>query len=156
MIYLFDWGNTLMVDFPHVQGKMCDWEHVETMPLARETLEKLSQQHRVYIATSASDSAMEDVQKAFQRVGLDQYISGYFCFANLGIAKNQPSFYLAVAEQLNVVPSQLTMVGDLPEKDIYPAMDAGLNVIWFNPKNLPVPSKPIPSQVHCLSELMLG
>ncbi|OXE33622.1 hydrolase, partial [Vibrio parahaemolyticus] len=22
MIYLFDWGNTLMVDFPHAQGKM--------------------------------------------------------------------------------------------------------------------------------------
>ncbi|AQM69649.1 hypothetical protein Vca1114GL_03223 [Vibrio campbellii] len=127
MIYLFDWGNTLMVDFPHAQGKMCDWEHVETVPQAKETLAQLTQDHQVFIATSASDSVMEDVQKAFQRVGLDQYLSGYFCFANLGIAKNQPDFYLA---------------------------DAGLNVIWFNPKNLPAPSKPIPNQIRCLSELL--
>ena len=154
MIYLFDWGNTLMVDFPHAQGKMCDWEHVETVPQAKETLAQLTQDHQVFIATSASDSVMEDVQKAFQRVGLDQYLSGYFCFANLGIAKNQPDFYLAVAKQLGVEPSQLTMVGDLPEKDIYPAMDAGLNVVWFNPKNLPAPSKPIPNQIRCLSELL--
>jgi putative hydrolase of the HAD superfamily len=97
---------------------------------------------------------MEDVQKAFQRVGLDQYLSGYFCFANLGIAKNQPDFYLAVAEQLSAEPSQLTMVGDLPEKDIYPAMDAGLNVVWFNPQGLPAPSKPISNQIRCLSELL--
>ncbi|MBD1571604.1 HAD family hydrolase, partial [Aliivibrio sp. S10_S31] len=24
--YLFDWGDTLMVDFPNTQGKMCNWE----------------------------------------------------------------------------------------------------------------------------------
>ncbi|MGI9950446.1 HAD family hydrolase [Vibrio hyugaensis] len=153
MIYLFDWGNTLMVDFPHAQGKMCDWEHVETIPHARETLATLSQHHPIYIATSASESAMEDVQEAFQRVELDQYISGYFCFANLGIAKNQPDFYLAVAEQLNVEPNQLTMVGDVPEKDIYPALEAGLNVIWFNAQGVPAPNQPIPHQIHCLSQL---
>ncbi|MGR5236298.1 HAD family hydrolase [Vibrio alfacsensis] len=154
MIYLFDWGNTLMVDFPHAQGKMCDWEHVEAVPQARETLAKLSQLHSIYIATSASDSAMEDVQKAFERVELDQYICGYFCFANLGIAKNKPDFYLAVTEQLSVEPNQLTMVGDLPKKDIYPAKEAGLNVIWFNANGLPAPGQPIPHQIRCLSELI--
>ncbi len=73
---------------------MCDWEHIETVPQAKETLAQLTQDYQVYIATSASDSAMEDVQKAFQRVGLDQYLSGYFCFANLGIAKISLIFIL--------------------------------------------------------------
>ncbi|WP_192859376.1 HAD family hydrolase, partial [Vibrio parahaemolyticus] len=114
MIYLFDWGNTLMVDFPHAQGKMCDWEHVETVPQATETLAVLSQNNPIYIATSASDSNMEEVQRAFVRVDLDQFLNGYFCFANLGIAKNQPEFYLAVAKQLGVNVSEITMVGDLP------------------------------------------
>ncbi|WP_272166335.1 HAD family hydrolase [Vibrio diabolicus] len=154
MIYLFDWGNTLMVDFPHAQGKMCDWEHVETIPLVKETLATLSQNHAIYIATSASDSNMEEIQRAFVRVDLDQYLNGYFCFANLGIAKKQPEFYLAIAKQLGVNVSELTMVGDLPRKDIYPAMQAGVNTIWFNPHDLPAPSKPIPNQIRCLSELL--
>ncbi|GAJ74310.1 probable hydrolase [Vibrio sp. JCM 18905] len=156
MIYLFDWGNTLMVDFPHAQGKMCDWEHVETIPLAKETLATLSQNHAIYIATSASDSNMEEVQRAFVRVDLDQHLNGYFCFANLGIAKNQPEFYLAIAKQLGGVNvSELTMVGDLPpHKDIYPAMQAGVNTIWFNPTGANAPADPIPNQIRCLSELV--
>lgn len=27
--YLFDWGDTLMVDFPDQEGKMCNWSKVE-------------------------------------------------------------------------------------------------------------------------------
>ncbi len=154
MIYLFDWGNTLMVDFPHVKGKMCEWEHVEAIPQAKETLASLSQKHQIYIATSASDSGIEDVQRAFQRVNLDQYISGYFCFANVGIEKNRAEFYQAVARKLNVNVNQLTMIGDLPNKDIYPAMEAGLKAIWFNATGAPAPGKPITQQILCLSELV--
>ncbi|ELA7317752.1 HAD family hydrolase [Vibrio alginolyticus] len=154
MIYLFDWGNTLMVDFPHAQGKMCDWEHVEAVPQARETLAILSQNHAIYIATSASDSNIEEIQRAFVRVDLDQYLNGYFCFANLGIAKNQPEFYLAIAKQLGVSVSGITMVGDLPHKDIYPAMKAGVNTIWFNPTGADAPAEAIPNQIRCLSELI--
>lgn len=144
MIYLFDWGNTLMVDFPHAQGKMCDWEHVETVPQATETLAVLSQNHPIYIATSASDSNMEEVQRAFVRVDLDQFLNGYFCFANLGIAKNQPEFYLAVAKQLGVNVSEITMVGDLPHKDIYPAMQAGVNTIGLTQRALMHQPSPFP------------
>ena len=85
MIYLFDWGNTLMVDFPHAQGKMCDWDDVEAVPQAKETLATLSKAHQIYIATSASDSNMEEVQRAFVRVDLDQHLNGYFCFAKTHI-----------------------------------------------------------------------
>ena len=153
MIYLFDWGNTLMVDFPHTKGKMCEWDDVEAVPQAKETLATLSKAHQIYVATSASDSATEDVQRAFQRVDLDQYINGYFCFANIGIKKNCAEFYHTVAKKLAVNERDLTMIGDLPNKDIYPAVEAGLNAIWFNAAGKPAPGKPIRQQIRCLSEL---
>ena len=154
MIYLFDWGNTLMVDFPLAKGRMCEWEHVEAIPQAKETLATLCQKHQIYIATSASDSEVKDIQRAFQRVKLDQYISGYFCFANVGIEKNRPEFYQAVARKLKVNVNELTMIGDLPHKDIYPAMEAGLKTIWFNAAGVPAPGKPITQQILCLSQLV--
>nr|WP_319556878.1 HAD family hydrolase [uncultured Vibrio sp.] len=156
MIYLFDWGNTLMVDFPHARGKMCDWNTVEAIPQAKETLVTLCKDHQIYIATSASDSAMEEVQRAFQRVDLDRYINGYFCFSNVGIEKNCAEFYQAVAKKLGVKERELTMIGDIPNKDIYPAMEAGLNTIWFNATGAPPPGKPIPQQIRCLSQLVSG
>ncbi len=154
MIYLFDWGNTLMVDFPHAQGKMCEWGVVEAVPYAKEVLAALSNKHQIYIATSAADSGLEDIQRAFARVDLDQYISGYFCFANIGIEKNQAEFYHAVAKKLNVSANELTIVGDSPSKDIYPAMEAGLNTIWLNPCGEPALGKPISQQIRCLSQLL--
>ena len=41
-VVLFDWGNTLMVDFPDAQGKMCDWETVQEVSGARALLAELS------------------------------------------------------------------------------------------------------------------
>ncbi|MEZ8385620.1 HAD family hydrolase, partial [Vibrio splendidus] len=55
-VVLFDWGNTLMVDFPDAQGKMCDWETVQEVSGARALLTELSKNHQVYVATNAGDS----------------------------------------------------------------------------------------------------
>ena len=30
-IYLFDWGDTLMVDYVDAIGKMCDWPSVKAV-----------------------------------------------------------------------------------------------------------------------------
>lgn len=130
--YLFDWGDTLMVNFPDQSGKMCDWPVVEPIDGALETLEYLSKHHRVYVATNAADSSEQDIQRAFSRVGLDKFISGYFCKSNLGVDKMSLDFFPAILARLNVPSSRVTMVGDTLEKDIVPAIDAGLNAIWFN------------------------
>ncbi|MEK6212965.1 MAG: HAD family hydrolase, partial [Vibrio fluvialis] len=49
-IYLFDWGDTLMVDNPSQTGKMCDWPSVEATPQALEALRMLSLHAEIYIA----------------------------------------------------------------------------------------------------------
>ncbi|UTT84801.1 HAD hydrolase-like protein [Vibrio pelagius] len=132
--YLFDWGDTLMVNFPDQSGKMCDWPTVEPIDGALETLEYLSQYHQVYIATNAADSSEQDIQQAFSRVGLDKFIAGYFCKANLGVDKASPDFFPTIISRLNVPAPSVTMVGDTLEKDIVPALKSGINAIWFTQK----------------------
>ncbi|WP_220348003.1 hypothetical protein [Thalassotalea euphylliae] len=56
-IYLFDWGDTLMVDFPTAQGKMCEWENVQALDGAYELLSQLACHAAIYIATGAAESS---------------------------------------------------------------------------------------------------
>ncbi len=132
-VYLFDWGDTLMVDIPGQTGKMCDWPEVKTVDGAAETLARLLQTGKIYVATNAAESAPNDIERAFERAGLSQFISGYFCRANLGIAKGSPAFYLAILDKLGIESHQATMVGDSYENDIAPALEAGLSAVWLKP-----------------------
>jgi putative hydrolase of the HAD superfamily len=136
-IYLFDWGDTLMVDFPNVPGKMFTWETVQAVSGAKETLCRLSKTAKLYIATGAADSTESDIKLAFERVGLSEYISGYFCKANVGFSKGEPEFLTTIVAMLNKPVSNIAMVGDNFEKDIQPALSAGINPIWFIPNTCP-------------------
>lgn len=128
-VYLFDWGDTLMVDFPGVPGKMCDWETVEAVEGAVETLRFLSQKSKIYIATGAAESTEAEIEIAFNRVGLDKYITGYFCKASLGVKKGSPEFLPKILNRLGKKPKQVTMVGDNFSKDIEPALILGINAV---------------------------
>lgn len=131
-IYLFDWGDTLMVDFPGVPGKMCDWDTVEAVEGSEEALKHLSRSSKIYIATGAAQSTDKEIQIAFKRVNLDKYIAGYFCKSNLGVEKGSTEFLSKILKILGKRPSQVTMVGDNMEKDIKPAMQLGINSILLS------------------------
>lgn len=148
-IYLFDWGDTLMIDFPDMTGKMCDWDHVETMTYAKEALRYISQKARIYIATAAEQSFPEDIEKAFRRTGLHRYIDGYFCKHNTGYIKPAPEFYRAILKQLCAAPDVVTMVGDSLEKDILPAHRLGFKTIWITTPPYP----DVPEGVRIISTL---
>ena len=138
-VYLFDWGDTLMVDFPDVTGKMCNWEIVEAVSGAKEALEALSKHSQIYIATGAADSTELEIKLAFERVGLSEFISGYFCKANLGLAKGSPEFLNSILAKLNMPSVNVAMVGDDFEKDINPAIAVGIQPFWFTKNNTKVP-----------------
>ncbi len=148
-VYLFDWGDTLMVDFPGIPGKMCDWQTVEAIDGAEKALRFLSQHSDIYIATSAAESTEQDIRAAFKRVGLDHYLAGYFCKANLGLEKGTQVFLSAILEKLGVQPNQVTMVGDSFEKDIKPALALGINVVWLTKGTVPQPM----DRVHVIASL---
>ena len=130
-VYLFDWGDTLMVDFPEYSGKMCEWEKVKAVQGAKITLSKLSQKSKIYIATGATESTVDEIKSAFNQVELSQYITGYFCKANIGFEKGSSVFFKLTLEQLKLHPTDVTMVGDSLSRDIKPALKLGLKVIWF-------------------------
>jgi putative hydrolase of the HAD superfamily len=130
-VYLFDWGDTLMVDFPDVEGKMRDWDVVKAVPGAKHALKILSKKAQIYIATAAANSSELDIHAAFERVGLSKYITGYFCKANVGFTKGKPEFLTSIFESLSTPLENIAMVGDNFEKDIQPAIDAGIQSFWF-------------------------
>lgn len=132
-IYLFDWGDTLMVDLKGLPGKMCEWDTVEAVDGAFDTLECLSKKSRIYIATGAAESSEEDIMLAFKRVELDQFISGYFYKSNTGMSKGEPGFLANIIASLGVAKERITMVGDSLEKDIKPALSTGITPVLFNP-----------------------
>ncbi|PKH06890.1 HAD family hydrolase [Moritella sp. Urea-trap-13] len=155
-IYLFDWGGTLMVNTPEMKGKMCNWEHVEAITGAHDMLALLSQQGcKIYVATGAADSSEEDIKAAFERVGLAEYILAFFCKSNLGIGKGSAGYYQAVVQALGVDACDVTMVGDMLHRDIIPAIEAGLNAIWYTPEASPEEVSGDYQQILHLSELCL-
>jgi FMN phosphatase YigB (HAD superfamily) len=138
-----------MVDFPSVTGKMCDWEVVEAVNGAKEALEALSKHSQIYVATGAADSTELEIKRAFERVGLNQFISGYFCKANLGLSKGTPEFLNSILEKLKIPSENVAMVGDNFEKDIKPAISAGIQSFWFTRNDI----KSVPNNVKVIKQL---
>lgn len=133
-IYLFDWGNTLMVDNPNFTGPMCDWPTVEAVPGAEKTLAQLSTKSICCVATNANASNEQQIRTAFDRVGLSRYLQHIFCSQTLGFVKPQPAFFQAISKSLNCAAEELVMIGDNLEKDVLGAQACGLQAIWFNPE----------------------
>jgi HAD superfamily hydrolase (TIGR01509 family) len=136
MHYLFDWGDTLMVDFPGAKGPMCRWERVAAVDGARQTLAALHRKAGCYLATNARDSKAGDIVKALERAGLATYIDRVFCFENVGHRKPSPEFFATILAAINATPDQTVMVGDSLDTDVAGALAAGLHGIWYNPAGL--------------------
>lgn len=151
-VYLFDWGDTLMVDFPGVLGKMCDWGKVAAVTGAKEALASLSQHAKIYVATGAANSTEAEIEKAFERVGLHSFISGYFCKYHLGLEKGSPDFLNAILSKLEQPAENVAMVGDNFKKDIEPAIAVGIQAIWFSADKKDVPPA-IPVNVKIIGSL---
>lgn len=135
-IIVFDWGDTLMVDFADQKGRMANWPTVAAVKGALEMLSKTHGNYQIVVATNAAESSASDVMQAFQRVGLDIYVDRIFTFNELKARKPDPLFYTSLAEKLASHPQELTMIGDNYLNDVLPAWQSGWHTIWFNPYNL--------------------
>lgn len=129
---LFDWGDTLMVDFPDSSGPMSDWPHVEAVAHARETLGALrSRGWRLALATNAGDSDEVDIRAALARVGLDGLLDCVYCSRDVGHSKPSPRFFAFIMNDLGLRASELVMVGDNYEVDVLGANRAGIRAVWL-------------------------
>ncbi len=132
---LFDWGDTIMKDFPGKTGKMCDWDIVEEIPGAKKTLTELSKIIKCYLATSAEDSTKADIIKALKKIELDRYFTDIFCFREIGCKKTDSRFYTGVIKKLKIDAGKIIMVGNDLENDVLVPKSCGIKAILFDSNN---------------------
>ena len=130
---LFDWGNTLMIDFHDQTGPMYRWNKIEAVKNAEACLSKLSVEFPCYIATNAKDSSKEDIIKALTRVNIGKYITDIFCYKEIGYEKPTRDFYNFIFKKLSLAPHEIVLIGDDLETDFKGAMRNGVCGILFDP-----------------------
>ena len=150
---LFDWGDTVMRDYPERTNPMVEWETVEVIDGIADVLAYLhSSGRRIVLATSAAISDEDQIRGALARGGLDHYFSRIYCFKNTQLPKGE-EFYLHIMNDLPLSPSDALMVGDGFENDIQIPNALGMFGVWFNPKSNEVRSDDKHTTVHSMEEL---
>ena len=147
--YLFDWGDTLMVDQPGNPVPMCEWEEVHEVEGAKEILSILNENAYCHLATNSVSSSEQQIRKALIRAGLNRFITNVYCYRRLGLEKPSQEFFDYILRDLGANRSEVVMIGDGLEKDVIGALDSGIQAIWYNPRGMPVPDR-----VHSINSLL--
>lgn len=150
---LFDWGDTVMRDYPERMNPMVEWETVEVIDGIADVLAYLhASGRRILLATSAAISDEDQICGALRRGGLDTYFSRIYCFKNTNLPKGE-AFYRHILKDLSIPAAEALMVGDHFEKDIRVPNSLGMFAIWFNPKSSEDREDRLYITVHSMQEL---
>jgi FMN phosphatase YigB (HAD superfamily) len=128
---LFDWGNTIMVDFV-LPGPMCSWNKVALVEGAENALQILSQKYDCHLATNAGASTTKEVRLALSRVDVDKFFSEIFLADEIGFDKPDIRFFNAIIDRLVLPPDSFIMIGDNYFKDCVGAKKAGMKTVLLN------------------------
>ena len=98
-------------------------EHpVEILPGVPDTLQYLSQRHRLILVTKG---ALVEQSGKIERSGLKEYFPAVEI-----VAEKDPDTYRSVVSKHGVAADSTWMVGNSPKSDINPALAAGLNAVF--------------------------
>ena len=126
---LFDWGDTLMVDYPQYKGSMAFWEKISSMPGVMETMPILQNYYQCIVASNTGDSDAGLMRQAFERIALDKYFFGFITSKELNATKPSPAFFQGVIDTFGVSLHEAIMIGNDYYKDIIGAKSIGLKTI---------------------------
>jgi len=150
---LFDWGDTVMRDYPEITVPMVEWEMVEVIEGIADVLAYLHSSGRgIALATSAQISDEGQIRGALRRGGLDTYFSRIYSFKNTNLPKGE-AFYRQILKDLNIPASEALMVGDGFEKDIQIPNSLGMFAVWLNPRSDEIRKSDLHVTVHSMEEL---
>lgn len=150
---LFDWGDTVMRDYPEFTAPMVEWETVEAIDGIAEVLAYLhAGGRRIILATSADVSDESQIRGALARCGMDRYFSHIYSFRNTDLQKSE-AFYRHILDDLNVPAKDALMVGDHFEKDVKVPNSLGIFAVWFNPVSDEGRKGELHTTVHSMPEL---
>jgi putative hydrolase of the HAD superfamily len=151
---LFDWGDTIMRDFPQYTTPMAAWPRVEAVEGAEEVLRRLQPVATLILATNAALSDEADIRRALDRVHLGAYFQRIYCLKNTGYQKPSPEFYSAILHDLGANPADVLMVGDSFENDVLGANRVGIRAVWLNSKDTETKTGKMYQTIHALRELI--
>jgi len=150
---LFDWGDTVMRDYPERTTPMVEWDKVEVIEGIADVLAFLhASGRRIVLATSAAISDENQIRGALARGGFAACFSRIYCFKNTNLPKGE-DFYRHILNDLNISASEVLMVGDGFEKDIQIPNTLGIFAVWFNPKSNETRKNELHTTVHSMKEL---
>jgi putative hydrolase of the HAD superfamily len=95
---------------------------IELRPEVPETLQYLSQRHRVIMVTKG---ALAEQSGKVERSGLKDYFTAIEI-----VAEKDPPAYTRLVEKHALDPATTWMVGNSPKSDINPALTAGLHAVF--------------------------
>jgi len=131
---IFDWGDTVMRDFPQYSGPMAQWPEVELIPGADTALQALSGGAICCLASNAAESTADLIAQALERVGVREHFQHIFTCHELEARKPDPAFFENAARRIGCRPEECVAIGNAYEKDILPAKQAGMKTVWLTPE----------------------
>ena len=110
---LFDWGNTVMRDYPEITIPMVEWDEIEVIDGIADVLAAIhTSGRRIILATSASISNEAEIWGALKRGGLDTYFSKIYCFKNTNLPKGEAFYRHILNDAIAVNTTYRTQVVD--------------------------------------------
>jgi FMN phosphatase YigB (HAD superfamily) len=132
---IFDWGDTLMVDYKDQPGPMAEWPHVDWIEGAQKALEELYKDYYCVIGSNSGFSDSILLKKAFERVNGAHYFKKIFASKEIGFEKPDVKFFQYIINDLYTKPGNCIMIGNDYIKDICGGKDAGLLTIFLSAGN---------------------
>jgi FMN phosphatase YigB (HAD superfamily) len=129
---IFDWGDTVMQDFPEYKGPMVYWPRVKVVDGVVEALKSIRPEIICCLASNAGDSDAVLMGLALERANIRPYFHYLFTSKELGVKKPDPGFYKVILEKIKLKPQQCIAVGNNYHNDIAPAGKIGIKTIWLS------------------------
>lgn len=123
------------------------------MPYAKEVCAELSSNYKLFIITNGVGATQE---KRFRSSDIFPYFSDIFVSEDIGIAKPNKEFFVAVFDSIgDVAHNKVMLIGDSLTSDIQGANNMGIDCCWYNPNACALPSNfKIKFQIADLRQLL--
>ena len=97
---------------------------------SREVLLQLKQQYPLVLVSNFYGN----ISTVLKEMGMDSLFDNIIESAVVGVRKPDPKIFTLGVEALQMVPEEVTVVGDSYDKDIVPAKQAGCQTVWLKGK----------------------
>lgn len=124
--------------------------HNKLLPYSEEILQYLNS--KGYTMSLVTNGLNEVQFNKVERCGLAPFFRNITTSDMVGFNKPDPRIFEAALEEVGIDKKDAIMIGDDPYCDIYGAIRAGLDTVFFNPHDRSHDLKPT-HEIHCLREL---